>query len=48
MTSLLPPGSLAPEFQLVSHLDGSVIHLREVLQESKALLVFYPGDFAPT
>jgi len=44
--SLLQPGSVAPDFTAVAS-DGQSYHLRRLLQESRVLLVFYPGNNTP-
>lgn len=44
--SLLQPGSSAPDFT-ASASDGRVYQLRRLLQESRVLLVFYPGNNTP-
>lgn len=46
MTRLLPPGSVAPEFSADAS-DGRVYRLRELLELSRVLLVFYPGNDTP-
>ncbi len=50
MTSMpiLPTGSTAPDFELHGHLHGATVSLSETLEDGNVLLVFYPGDFAPT
>ncbi len=44
--SLLQPGSVAPDFTAEAS-DGQSYHLRLLLQESRVLLVFYPGNNTP-
>ncbi len=44
--SLLQPGSVAPDFTAEAS-DGQSYHLRRLLQESRVLLVFYPGNNTP-
>jgi peroxiredoxin len=44
--SLLPPGSVAPDFTAAAS-DGRTYQLRQLLQESRVLLVFYPGNNTP-
>jgi len=44
--SLLEPGSIAPDFTAVAS-DGRTYQLRRLLQESRVLLVFYPGNNTP-
>ncbi|MFL5401364.1 MAG: redoxin domain-containing protein [Gemmatimonadales bacterium] len=46
MTSLLQPHSVAPDFT-ASASDGKTYHLRDLLTESRVLLVFYPGNNTP-
>ncbi len=48
MVPILQPGHLAPAFRLKSHQSGGWLSLNEALERGKVLLVFYPGDFAPT
>ena len=48
MLHILQPGQSAPDFSLVSHLSGEELCLRSVCRRGNVLLVFYPGDFAPT
>jgi peroxiredoxin Q/BCP len=43
---LLQPGSIAPDFTAVAS-DGRTYQLRRLLQESRVLLVFYPGNNTP-
>jgi len=44
--SLLQPGSTAPDFTAMAS-DGQTYQLRWLLQESRILLVFYPGNNTP-
>jgi len=44
--SLLQPGSRAPDFTAAAS-DGRTYHLRPLLDESRVLLVFYPGNNTP-
>jgi peroxiredoxin len=44
--TLLPPGSLAPEFSADGS-DGQTHRLRRLLDQSRVLLVFYPGNNTP-
>jgi peroxiredoxin len=44
--SLLQPGSLAPDFTAAAS-DGRKYNLRRLLDESRVLLVFYPGNNTP-
>jgi peroxiredoxin len=44
--SLLQPGSIAPDFSATAS-DGRTYQLRRLLQESRVLLVFYPGNNTP-
>jgi peroxiredoxin len=44
--TLLPPATIAPDFT-ASASDGNTYQLRELLQESRVLLVFYPGNNTP-
>jgi peroxiredoxin len=44
--TLLQPGSLAPDFT-ASASDGRTYQLRRLLDESRVLLVFYPGNNTP-
>ena len=46
MSRLRSPGSLAPEFSADAS-DGRVYRLRELLEVSRVLLVFYPGNDTP-
>ena len=48
MSSILEPGAQAPDFVLPSHMTGDTVSLLDTLERGRALLVFYPGDFAPT
>ncbi|MEO8089327.1 MAG: redoxin domain-containing protein [Gemmatimonadales bacterium] len=44
--SLLQPGSTAPDFT-ASASDTRTYQLRRLLDESRVLLVFYPGNNTP-
>ena len=44
--SLLQPGSVAPDFTAAAS-DGRTYRLRRLLDESRVLLVFYPGNNTP-
>lgn len=44
--SLLKPGSTAPDFTAAAS-DGKTYQLRRVLEDSRVLLVFYPGNNTP-
>ena len=44
--SLLQPGSTAPDFAATAS-DGRSYQLRRLLEESRVLLVFYPGNNTP-
>lgn len=44
--SLLQPGSAAPDFTAAAS-DGRTYNLRKLLDESRVLLVFYPGNNTP-
>jgi peroxiredoxin len=44
--TLLSPGSLAPDFSATAS-DGETYQLRRLLEESRVLLVFYPGNNTP-
>jgi peroxiredoxin len=46
VNALLPPGSVAPEFSAEAS-DGHVYRLRDMLEASRVLLVFYPGNDTP-
>ena len=46
MSGLLRPGSVAPDFTAEGS-DGRVYRLGEVLEASRVLLVFYPGNDTP-
>lgn len=37
---------MAPDFKLEAS-DGNRYQLKEVLERSRALLIFYPGNFTP-
>jgi peroxiredoxin len=44
--SLLEAGSTAPDFTAAAS-DGRTYTLRKLLDESRVLLVFYPGNNTP-
>jgi peroxiredoxin len=44
--NLLQPGSMAPDFTAAGS-DGRTYQLRRLLDESRVLLVFYPGNNTP-
>jgi peroxiredoxin len=44
--SLLQPGTIAPDFTAAAS-DGQTYQLGRLLQESRVLLVFYPGNNTP-
>jgi peroxiredoxin len=44
--TLLQPGSSAPDFSAAAS-DGRTYQLRRLLDESRVLLVFYPGNNTP-
>ncbi len=44
--SLLQPGNVAPDFTAEAS-DGRTYQLRRLLEESRVLLVFYPGNNTP-
>ena len=44
--SLLQPGSIAPDFTAAAS-DGQTYQLERLLQKSRVLLVFYPGNNTP-
>jgi peroxiredoxin len=44
--SLIQPGSVAPDFTAEAS-DGRTYQLRRLLDESRVLLVFYPGNNTP-
>jgi peroxiredoxin len=44
--TLLSPGTLAPDFSARAS-DGVTYRLSELLQNSRVLLVFYPGNNTP-
>jgi len=46
MDDLIAVGTAAPDFELEAS-DGSRYRLHDVLGESHALLVFYPGNNTP-
>jgi peroxiredoxin len=44
--TLLSPGTQAPDFSAQAS-DGLTYRLRDLLQQSRVLLVFYPGNNTP-
>ena len=46
MTRLIEVGSRAPDF-VADASDGRTYALRELLSESRVMLVFYPGNDTP-
>ena len=46
MSTLLPVGSVAPEFEAVAS-DGVGYVLSQLLREAHLLLMFYPGNDTP-
>lgn len=46
MNDLVEVGEAAPDFELEAS-DGARYHLSDVLQDSRAFLVFYPGNNTP-
>jgi peroxiredoxin len=44
--TLLPPGSIAPDFSAQAS-DGQSYSLPQLLRQSRVLLVFYPGNNTP-
>lgn len=44
--TLLPPETVAPDFTAEAS-DGNSYNLRQLLQQSRVLLVFYPGNNTP-
>ncbi|NIM52921.1 MAG: redoxin domain-containing protein [Gemmatimonadales bacterium] len=46
MKDLIAMGAVAPDFELAAS-GGSRYRLKKVLERSRALLVFYPGNFTP-
>lgn len=44
--TLLQPGRIAPDFTAAAS-DGNRYQLSRLLQESRVLLVFYPGNNTP-
>ena len=44
--SLLQPGSIAPDFTATAS-DGQSYQRSRLLEESRVLLVFYPGNNTP-
>ena len=46
-SSLLQPGTEAPDFRLPSH-DGTTVHLADYRGKKNIVLIFYPLDSSPT
>jgi peroxiredoxin len=44
--TLLPPDTVAPDFTAQAS-DGRTYSLRQMLGQSRVLLVFYPGNNTP-
>jgi peroxiredoxin len=44
--TLLQPDTIAPDFT-ASASDGTTYRLQQLLQQSRVLLVFYPGNNTP-
>jgi peroxiredoxin len=44
--TLLSPETIAPDFSAEAS-DGRTYRLQQLLQESRVLLVFYPGNNTP-
>jgi peroxiredoxin len=44
--TLLQPGTIAPDFSAAAS-DGRTYRLRRLLEDSRVLLVFYPGNNTP-
>jgi peroxiredoxin len=44
--TLLPADTMAPDFSTEAS-DGRTYSLRQLLQQSRVLLVFYPGNNTP-
>jgi peroxiredoxin len=44
--TLLQPDTLAPDFTAAAS-DGASYQLQQLLQQSRVLLVFYPGNNTP-
>jgi peroxiredoxin len=44
--TLLPPDSVAPDFTAEGS-DGRTYNLRQLLEQARVLLVFYPGNNTP-
>jgi peroxiredoxin len=44
--TLLPPDTVAPDFTAEAS-DGRTYSLRQMLEQSRVLLVFYPGNNTP-
>ncbi|MGH7508342.1 MAG: redoxin domain-containing protein [Gemmatimonadales bacterium] len=44
--TLLQTGTAAPEFSAAAS-DGQTYRLHQILEESRVLLVFYPGNNTP-
>lgn len=46
MTDLITTGEAAPDFELMAS-DGNAYRLSDVLETSRVMLVFYPGNNTP-
>ncbi len=46
MRDMISVGDTAPDFELTGS-DGKSYRLRNVLETSRALLIFYPGNNTP-
>jgi thioredoxin-dependent peroxiredoxin len=46
MSQLLSPGSAAPDFTAKAS-DGQTYRLRDLLTETRVVLIFYPGNNTP-
>ena len=46
MTSMIEVGERAPDFTLEAS-DGNQYTLRDVLADSRVMLIFYPGNNTP-
>jgi peroxiredoxin len=44
--TLIQPGKTAPDFTATAS-DGKTYQLKRLLEESRVLLVFYPGNNTP-
>ena len=44
--TLLQPGTMAPDF-FAEGSDGTIYQLHRVLEDSRVLLLFYPGNNTP-